>query len=67
MTRMIVRGLKSKDNERMILELYEWLEHGDDQHRSWLKNAIQAFFYGNPKPAPDNLPDWLDEQEPPRL
>jgi hypothetical protein len=31
--------------------LYKFIEHGDDNHRAWLKEAIEAFFAGKPQPA----------------
>lgn len=30
--------------------LFEFLEHGDDDHRAWLKEAIMAFFNDEPRP-----------------
>ncbi len=30
--------------------LYEKIKHGDDQHKSWLREAIHAFFAGSALP-----------------
>lgn len=32
--------------------LFEAIQHGDDEHRAWLKEAITAFFAGEPVPQP---------------
>lgn len=31
-------------------KLFEFLAHGDDEHRRWLREAIDAFFSGKPRP-----------------
>lgn len=31
--------------------LFEAIAHGDDEHRAWLKEAIDAHFAGNPVPG----------------
>lgn len=35
-------------NDRKRLFIY--LSHGDDLHREWLEEAIEAFFRGLPRP-----------------
>lgn len=32
--------------------LWEFLAHGDADHREWLWEAINAFFDGDPRPEP---------------
>lgn len=32
--------------------LHKFLEHGDEKHRQWLKEAIEAFFNGDDRPEP---------------
>ncbi len=39
-------------NPVMVARLFDALKHGDDEHRAWLKGAINAFFEGRPIPAP---------------
>ena len=39
---------KLSDNE--ILELYKFLEHGSDDHKSWLLGALFHYFKGTPLP-----------------
>jgi hypothetical protein len=34
--------------ERLLLAI----QHGDEEHRAWLRDAIDAFFTGEPVPAP---------------
>lgn len=46
---------KSKEQARQELQdkinsLYDVLAHGDDDHKAWLKKAIDAHFSGQPKP-----------------
>lgn len=36
----------------VIDQLYEALAHGDDEHRAWLREAIDNFFAGKPVPPP---------------
>lgn len=31
-------------------DLYEFLAHGDDKHRRWLREAIRAWFNAEPRP-----------------
>ena len=31
--------------------LFQAISHGDEEHRSWLKDAIEAHFAGHPTPA----------------
>lgn len=40
-----IQELKSK-----IDSLYDVLAHGDEDHKAWLKKAINAHFSGQPKP-----------------
>jgi hypothetical protein len=35
-----------------ITRLWTALAHGDDDHREWLREAIEAFFTDQPIPAP---------------
>lgn len=35
--------------------LFEFIKHGDDDHQAWLREAIEAFAAGLPKPAPRGL------------
>lgn len=37
-------------DEKTQEELFKFLEHGDEEHRRWLKEAIGAFFSGKPRP-----------------
>lgn len=37
-------------SQERIEELFRFLEHGDEEHRRWLKEAIEAFFAGQPRP-----------------
>lgn len=34
----------------MIEKLYEFIAHGDDKHKAWLREALYAFFEGRPRP-----------------
>lgn len=43
---MIKPNVDTKTQE----DLFEFLAHGDDEHRAWLKQAILAFFAGKPRP-----------------
>lgn len=40
------------DGESVRRRLFDFLAHGDDTHRQWLREAIDAFFDHKPKPAP---------------
>jgi hypothetical protein len=42
----------SPSSETVAEQLYEALKHGDDIHRAWLREAIIAFFAGQPIPPP---------------
>lgn len=33
-------------------KLYEAIKHGDEEHRKWLKEAIESFFLGKQIPSP---------------
>ena len=35
--------------------LYEAIKHGDDDHKDWLKEAIEAFIMGWPIPEPRGI------------
>lgn len=37
---------------RKIETLFDAIKHGDDDHRRWLKDAIEAHFAGRPVPPP---------------
>lgn len=39
-----------KHKVNSINELYLFIEHGGDEHKAWLKEALQCFFHGQPKP-----------------
>ena len=34
----------------LVSALYAFLEHGDAEHRRWLKEALEAFFTSKPRP-----------------
>lgn len=56
---------KAKKQARQELQskidsLYDVLAHGDDDHKAWLKQAIDAHFSG--KPMPDYQPS-LNEKK----
>ena len=38
--------MKREERQR----LWEFLAHGDEDHRRWLRDAIEAFFEGKPRP-----------------
>lgn len=42
-------------------DLYDFLKHGDREHRVWLRKALEAFFNGKPRPL---LPEDESEDEP---
>jgi hypothetical protein len=46
----------SPSSETVAEQLYEALKHGDDIHRAWLREAIIAFFAGQPIPPPRVAP-----------
>lgn len=39
-----------QDLQSKIESLYDVLAHGDDDHKAWLKQAIDAHFSGQPMP-----------------
>jgi hypothetical protein len=38
--------------ERRIDSLFDAIAHGDEAHRAWLREAIEAHFSGKPVPPP---------------
>ena len=38
--------------ESLAQQLYRQIEHGDQEHREWLKEAVFNFFDGKPCPLP---------------
>ena len=40
------------NQEQLQKELFEFLKHGDEKHQAWLREAIDAFFAGKPRPEP---------------
>lgn len=41
---------QNKPEEKVLEDLYQFLAHGDEEHRRWLKEAIWAYFEGKPRP-----------------
>ena len=37
-------------DEEKIIELFEFIKHGGDDHQEWLLQALFAFFNGEEKP-----------------
>lgn len=40
--------------------LYEAIKHGDQEHRAWLKEALDNWFAGKPVPPPRSAPAQAD-------
>jgi hypothetical protein len=39
-------------DQETIDRLYAAIAHGDDEHRAWLREAVDNFFAGKPVPPP---------------
>jgi len=37
-------------SDKHIMNLYHAIEHGNDEHRAWLKEALFAWFHAKPVP-----------------
>lgn len=44
------RSSFDSDLDRMKAELFDFIAHGDEQHRAWLREAIDAYFAGSERP-----------------
>lgn len=44
-----------------LKDLYQFLEHGDKQHKEWLKEALIALRDGKPRPPPRNKNGLIKE------
>jgi len=52
-----------RELERAQGSLFEAIKHGDDDHQSWLREAIEAHLHGEAVPSPRSVINWKARAE----
>ena len=48
-----IEALKAEERLQELSDrLFRAIEHGDQEHREWLREALDCFFAGQPVPPP---------------